>query len=120
MEGYSYSSTGKVFSIAEFVGLLKYKIEIIRGWNYVITPPSTAKKFILKGNSSKTALFTEFYNNQISDLVEINPTWSDEWYRFITDNKFGFKLNKIESPLGDVMDSLYLAMHKANEYANSL
>lgn len=41
IEGYAYSSKGLVFSIGEFVGLLKYKLRIINNIEFEIVPPAT-------------------------------------------------------------------------------
>ena len=74
LEGYSFSSTGKVFSIAEYIGLLKHKFAIIRSWYFDVYPPAAIKKFILKGNSNKTDLFNNFMvSRHIRELEVANP-----------------------------------------------
>ena len=45
IEDYSYGSTGRVFHIAENLGLLKYKLKMECGWDYTLLPPSVIKKF---------------------------------------------------------------------------
>lgn len=122
IEGYSFSSTGKVFSIAEFIGLLKHKFHVSRGWCFVVQPPSTIKKFILKGNSNKTDLFNEFMSKYINKntIYSINRDWVKEFESFIYNDSFKFNLRDIKSPLSDIMDSIYIAMYKVNEYAKPL
>ena len=38
IEDYSYGSTGRVFHIAENLGLLKYKLKMECGWDYTLLP----------------------------------------------------------------------------------
>ena len=45
IEDYSFGSTGRVFHIAENLGLLKYKLKIECGWDYTLLAPSVIKKF---------------------------------------------------------------------------
>lgn len=73
MEGYAYSAKGLVFTIGEFVGLLKHKLKIEHSINYDIVPPAQIKKFIHKGNSSKSDLLYTFLNRQINNIEKYNP-----------------------------------------------
>lgn len=122
IEGYSYSSKGLTFSIGEFVGLLKHKIAITRGWQYTEVPPATVKKFILKGNAGKTDLMYTFLTKQIHEIHAVNPEWCDELRKFIGDEKFKFNLQKVDSPLSDILDSVYIGLWRMNEdkYADQL
>ena len=56
LEDYSYGSTGRVFHIAENVGILKLKLKQ-NGFRYETVPPTVIKKFATgKGNSNKEAM----------------------------------------------------------------
>lgn len=56
LEDYSYGSTGRVFHIAENVGILKLKL-MENGFRYETVPPTVIKKFATgKGNSNKEAM----------------------------------------------------------------
>ena len=56
LEDYSYGSTGRVFHIAENVGILKLKLKQ-NGFRYETIPPTVIKKFATgKGNSNKEAM----------------------------------------------------------------
>tara|TARA_B100000745_G_scaffold123035_1_gene79901 strand:+ start:1456 stop:1995 length:540 start_codon:yes stop_codon:yes gene_type:complete len=56
LEDYSYGSTGRVFNIAENVGILKLKLKQ-NGFRYETVPPTVIKKFATgKGNSNKEAM----------------------------------------------------------------
>ena len=56
LEDYSYGSTGRVFHIAENVGILKLKLKL-NGFRYETVPPTVIKKFATgKGNSNKDAM----------------------------------------------------------------
>ena len=73
MEGYAYSAKGLVFTIGEFVGLLKHKLKIEHSITYDVVPPAAIKKFIHKGNSSKSDLLYTFLNRQINIIEKYNP-----------------------------------------------
>jgi hypothetical protein len=62
-----------VFSIAEFVGLLKHKICIQNNLDLVIVPPPAVKKFILKGNAKKSDMLKSFLDRKIHVIQNINP-----------------------------------------------
>lgn len=60
IEGYSMGSKGKVFHIAENVGLLKHKLWS-KGWGFTEIPPTSVKQFATgKGNSDKFKMFEAF------------------------------------------------------------
>lgn len=61
IEGYSFSSFGKVFDIAELSGIIKYEF-----WknkiHFIEVPPSTLKKFVTgKGNSDKNIMMQKAF-----------------------------------------------------------
>ena len=91
IEDYSYSSTGRVFNIAENCGILKHtlwKNEI----TYTTIPPTVVKKQATgKGNSNKVAM----------ELAFISETGFD--FRKI------LKLSKsVSNPVSDLIDSYYV------------
>ena len=56
LEDYSYGSTGRVFHIAENVGILKLKL-MENSFRYETVPPTVLKKFATgKGNSNKEVM----------------------------------------------------------------
>jgi len=91
LEDYSFSSTGRVFSIAENCGILKYTL-----WKsnitYTTIPPTVVKKQATgKGNSNKAAM----------ELAFLNETGFDIRNRL--------KLSKsVSSPVYDIIDSYFV------------
>jgi hypothetical protein len=89
LEGYSFSSKGVVFDIAENTGLLKHKLytsKIITG----IFPPSRIKKYAsTKGNANKLIMYESFLKET---GVKLEQTF---------DCKIG------DSPISDIIDSYY-------------
>ena len=60
MEDYAYAATGRVFHIAENMGILKYELKS-KGFNYTTIPPTVIKKFATqKGNASKDLMLESF------------------------------------------------------------
>lgn len=109
MEGYSYASTGKVFTIGEFTGVLKNKF-LINNIQYSVVPPQTVKMFIHKGNDNKTELFTQFKLGKLyRELEDNNKGFCDSLSSFI--DQFLCSLDNIKSPLSDILDSLYIALY---------
>jgi len=90
LEGYSFSSKGVVFDIAENTGLLKHKLyssKIITG----IFPPSRIKKFAsTKGNANKILMYESFL---AETGIRLEQTF---------DCKIG------DSPISDIIDSYYV------------
>jgi Holliday junction resolvasome RuvABC endonuclease subunit len=91
IEGYSYSSTGKVFNIAENCGILKYNL-----WTsnvtYTVIPPTVVKKVATgRGNSNKAAMEISFLEETGFDLRKhLNLSAS------------------VASPVSDIIDSFYV------------
>ena len=92
IEGYSFSSTGKVFNIAENCGILKYNI-----WKYGITysvlPPSVVKKNATgKGNANKQLMEETFLLTTGLDVRK------------------QLKLSaSVSNPVSDIIDSYFIA-----------
>lgn len=92
MEGYSFGSKGKVFNLAENMGLLKHRL-----WEldipFIEVPPTQAKKFATgKGNADKEAMFNSFVDRTGVDLkVALDDTTKG-----------------IGNPISDLIDAYYM------------
>ena len=93
IEDYSYGSTGRVFHIAENLGLLKYKLKIECGWDYTLLPPSVIKKFATdKGNANKDLMLDAFEKDTGTNLAQVFDTTS-------------------KSPVSDVADAYFICKY---------
>ncbi len=94
IEDYSFGSTGRVFHIAENLGLLKYKLKIECGWDYTLLAPSVIKKFATdKGNANKEIMLSAFQEDTGVNLVEL------------------FESNA-KSPISDVVDAYFICKYQ--------
>ena len=88
LEDYSFASKGRVFHIAENMGLLKYKL-YREGWKYNLLAPSVIKKFATgKGNANKEDMVIAFEMDTHTDLKD----------------KFDCGIN---SPITDIADAYF-------------
>ena len=95
IEDYSFGSTGRVFHIAENLGLLKYKLKEECGWEYTSIPPSVIKKFATdKGNANKELMLGAFQEDTGVDLELMFDT-------------------KSKSPITDVADAYFICKYEA-------
>jgi len=95
IEDYSYGSTGRVFHIAENLGLLKYKLKMECGWDYTLLPPSVVKKFATdKGNANKELMLDAFEKDTGTNLAQVFDTTSI-------------------SPVSDVADAYFICKYTA-------
>ena len=95
IEDYSYGSTGRVFHIAENLGLLKYKLKMECGWDYTLLPPSVVKKFATdKGNANKELMLDAFEKDTGTNLAKVFDTTS-------------------KSPVSDVADAYFICKYTA-------
>ena len=95
IEDYSFGSTGRVFHIAENLGLLKYKLKIECGWDYTLLPPSVIKKFATgKGNANKELMLHAFEKDTGTNLAQVFDTTS-------------------KSPVSDVADAYFICKYTA-------
>ena len=95
IEDYSYASTGRVFHIAENLGLLKYKLKMECGWDYNLIPPSVIKKFATgKGNANKELMLDAFEKDTGTNLAKVFDTTS-------------------KSPVSDVADAYFICKYTA-------
>ena len=94
IEDYSFGSTGRVFHIAENLGLLKYKLKIECGWDYTLIAPSVIKKFATdKGNANKEMMVHAFREDTGVNLEEL------------------FK-SSAKSPISDVADAYFICKYQ--------
>ena len=94
IEDYSFGSTGRVFHIAENLGLLKYKLKIECGWDYTLIAPSVIKKFATdKGNANKEMMVHAFKEDTGVNLEEL------------------FK-SSAKSPISDVADAYFICKYQ--------
>ena len=94
IEDYSYGSTGRVFHIAENLGLLKYKLKMECGWDYTLLPPSVIKKFATdKGNANKELMLEAFEKDTGVNLELLFDT-------------------KSKSPITDVADAYFVCKYQ--------
>ena len=93
LEDYSYASKGRVFHIAENMGLLKHKL-YLNNWDYSLLAPSVIKKYATgKGNSNKEAMTEQFALDtglNVLDMFECKYT----------------------SPATDVVDAYYICKYQ--------
>ena len=95
IEDYSYGSTGRVFNIAENLGLLKYKLKMECGWDYTLLPPSVIKKFATdKGNANKDLMIDAFEKDTSINLAKLFDTTS-------------------KSPISDIADAYFICKYTA-------
>ena len=95
IEDYSFGSTGRVFHIAENLGLLKYKLKIECGWDYTLLAPSVIKKFATdKGNANKELMLGAFQEDTGVNLEVLFDT-------------------KSKSPISDVADAYFICKYQA-------
>ena len=95
LEDYSFASKGRVFHIAENVGILKYKMKQ-NGWDYTLLAPSVIKKFATgKGNTNKEGMVGAFEKDTGVNLELLFDS-------------------SIKSPITDIADAYFICKHQAN------
>lgn len=90
IEGYSYGSKGKIFNLAENMGIFKHKL-YKAAVPVTVVEPSKAKKLATgKGNADKAAMYQAFCRETNTDLI--------------------FTLNQktLTNPVTDIVDSYYI------------
>ena len=94
IEDYSFGSTGRVFHIAENLGLLKYKLKIDFGWDYTLIAPSVIKKFATdKGNANKELMLGAFQEDTGVNL------------ELLLDSS-------VKSPITDIADAYFICKYQ--------
>ena len=94
IEDYSFGSTGRVFHIAENLGLLKYKLKIECGWDYTLLAPSVIKKFATdKGNANKELMLGAFQEDTGVNLGELFDS-------------------SVKSPITDIADAYFICKYQ--------
>lgn len=95
LEGYSMGSKGKVFNLAENMGILKLRMfEEKMHWEE-IAPTAVKKSFYGKGNANKDSMYEAFVADTNLDLCSI-----------MTPNRKG-----ITSPISDIVDAYAICKH---------
>ena len=90
MEGYAYGAKGRVFNLAENMGLLKYKL-YKHAIPVTIVEPSKVKKCATgKGNADKQVMYETFSKETNTDLKSV------------------FAQKTLSNPVTDVIDSYYV------------
>ena len=90
MEGYAYGAKGRVFNLAENMGLLKYKL-YKHAIPVTIVEPSKVKKCATgKGNADKQVMYDTFSKETNTDLKSV------------------FDQKTLSNPVTDVIDSYYV------------
>jgi hypothetical protein len=90
IEGYSFGSKGKVFNLAENMGIFKHKL-YKAGVPVTIIEPSKAKKLATgKGNADKVAMYKAFSEETGTNLV------------------FTFNQKILTNPVTDIVDSYFI------------
>ena len=94
IEDYSFGSTGRVFHIAENLGLLKYKLKMERGWDYTLLAPSVIKKFATdKGNANKELMLGAFQEDTGVNLEVLLDS-------------------SVKSPITDIADAYFICKYE--------
>ena len=94
IEDYSFGSTGRVFHIAENLGLLKYKLKIECGWDYMLLAPSVIKKFATdKGNANKELMLGAFQEDTGVNLEVLLDS-------------------SVKSPITDIADAYFICKYQ--------
>jgi hypothetical protein len=90
VEGYSFGSKGRVFNLAENMGIFKHKL-YKAGVPLTVIEPSKAKKLATgKGNADKQAMYEAFSQETKTDLL------------------LTFEQKSLSNPVTDIVDSYYI------------
>ncbi len=60
-----------------------------------------------------------FLTKHIHKIRDINPNWCKELQTFIGDENMKFNLQKVNSPLSDILDSVYIGLWSIEEVKNA-
>lgn len=94
IEDYSYGSTGRVFNIAENLGLLKHKLWTFK-INFSTVPPTVIKKFATgKGNADKAKMEEAFISETKTDVKKLLGITPSQW-----------------NPSSDIIDSYFICKY---------
>jgi hypothetical protein len=90
MEGYAYGAKGRVFNLAENMGLLKYKLYKHAIPVTIIEPAKVKKCATGKGNADKQVMYDTFSKETNTNLLSL------------------FNQKTLSNPVTDVIDSYYV------------
>jgi len=90
VEGYSFGSKGRVFNLAENMGILKHKLYKLAIPVTIIEPSRVKKCATGKGNADKQAMYEAFSIETKTNLLSV------------------FNQKTLSNPVTDVIDSYYI------------
>ena len=90
VEGYSFGSKGRVFNLAENMGILKHKLYKLAIPVTIIEPSRVKKCATGKGNADKQAMYEAFTKETKTNLLSV------------------FDQKTLSNPVTDVIDSYYI------------
>lgn len=93
MEDYALAAKGQTFNIAENTAILKYFLHI-NSIEVTTIPPTTIKKFAIKGNASKELMYEAFQGLcgiNLMDMFEVR--------------------GKLSNPITDIIDAYYIGLY---------
>jgi Holliday junction resolvasome RuvABC endonuclease subunit len=96
IEGYSYGSQGRIFHLAENMGIFKHKL-YKAGIPLTVVEPSKAKKHATgKGNADKGLMYESFSKETGTNLM------------------LSFGQKTLSNPITDIVDSYYILKFLVN------
>ncbi len=99
LEDYAMGAKGRVFSIGENTGILKYKLVREKKLGYYLVAPTAVKKFATgKGNADKDKMYEAFYAQTKIDLFSL------------------FGVNSTKSPVSDICDAYFICKMSQENY----
>jgi len=90
VEGYSYGSKGKVFNLAENMGIFKHKLYKAAVPLSIIEPSKAKKMATGKGNADKALMYESFSKETHTNLL------------------LAFDQKTLSNPVTDIVDSFYI------------
>lgn len=90
VEGYSYGSKGKVFNLAENMGIFKHKLYKAAVPLSIIEPSKAKKMATGKGNADKALMYESFSKETNTNLL------------------LAFDQKTLSNPVTDIVDSFYI------------
>ena len=97
LEGYSYASTGRAFSIGENIGVLKNKFHVSKAEVQVVAPTQVKKFATGKGNANKELMEQSFIEETGWDVKKAIAQPEHTW-----------------NPSSDIIDAYYIAKYGEN------
>jgi hypothetical protein len=109
MEGLSFGSRGNsLIDISMTTSLVRASVvKLIDPNNFFVIPPTTIKKFAIKGNAKKNELYESLLDKKKED-IRIAP-----FYKILNENKDRWikGSGKVEDPCSDLIDATWLSLY---------